>query len=918
MVLAAGSQGLAAPSHIQIDLIPAPSQTGPSVAVGNGPLFAAYDSANGYLYVTNWGSDNLSVINGTMLVGSVTTGVGVGNGPYSVVFDSQDDEVYASSVGGDNVSVVNGTVLVGSVGVGIEPRNLTYDSEDGYVYVSNDGSGNLSVINGTTLVGSVNVGSEPGPAVFDNRNGYVYVATSGSYDVSVINGLGVIGSVNVGGVPQSPSYDGWNGYVYVPNLNPGIGPDNVSIIDGTALIGSVNIGVDPNGTPCEGENGYLYVPNAGSANVSVINGSELVGSVNVGSGPTSAICDSGNRYVYVVNEGSNNVSVINGTNVLAWLGVGSRPYSAIYVGESGYVYVPNEGSNNVSIIFTPPSYSASFTEMGLPIGTNWSVALGGTQQTSMTPTIEFAEPNGSYSYTVQQVNGYGASPTSGSLTMNGASAAISVTFTLEPPCSVTFTESGLLSGTNWSVRVTGTGSYAGLLTNFSSSDSIQFHLPGYFTGLYLVEPVSGFVASPSNGTLALTGSPATVPIIFGALPIQRFQVTFAEAGLPPGTEWWVNITGGNSNSSVTGTVSFSEPNGSYFYSLSSTAKTYTAPGGVLNVNGTVVSKTAVFSQESTWLNLNLAGPSNRSSFAFTYATPTHGPPYALLFGGRRGNLVLSDTWTFSNGVWHKLALKVHPPPTRYGMLVWDAADNYAVLFGGSSTTAYMNDTWVFSAGHWTQLHPEVSPPARRSGGLVYDAADGYVLLWGGHAGAFNYQPGYVMFNDTWTFHRGIWTNVTRRVAPTPASEPSLAYDPLVGAVIEFGGYNQSGVNGYHGLNATWVYRAGTWTNLRLTYSPWARDGAATAYDPELGGVIIAGGQDEGVPGHGIMNDTWLLSGTTVGSLSWTQMHPVRSFPPMDSAMAVYDGQVGGILMFGGVGSMGKVLMHWYGTTWLFV
>ncbi len=129
-----------------------------------------------------------------------------------------------------------------------------------------------------------------------------------------------------------------------------------------------------------------------------------------------------------------------------------------------------------------------------------------------------------------------------------------------------------------------------------------------------------------------------------------------------------------------------------------------------------------------WTDLNLLGPSNRSETAFAYGTPAHGSPVALLFGGRMSGKVLSDTWTFKNGVWTQLPLAVHPPPTRYGMMAWDAADNEFVLFGGSNKTAYMNDTWVYKAGKWSQVITPVAPSPRRSGAMVYDAKDGYILL----------------------------------------------------------------------------------------------------------------------------------------------------------------------------------------------
>ncbi len=75
------------------------------------------------------------------------------------------------------------------------------------------------------------------------------------------------------------------------------------------------------------------------------------------------------------------------------------------------------------------------------------------------------------------------------------------------------------------------------------------------------------------------------------------SVTFTENGLPAGTTWYVNITGGASYSSTTSTITFSELNGSYSYTVATGNKEY-APSpasGSFTINGTVVSESVTFS-----------------------------------------------------------------------------------------------------------------------------------------------------------------------------------------------------------------------------------------------------------------------------------------------------------------------------------
>lgn len=79
-----------------------------------------------------------------------------------------------------------------------------------------------------------------------------------------------------------------------------------------------------------------------------------------------------------------------------------------------------------------PSYSVMFTQSGLPPGTAWSVNLTSTTgieyAASTTNTIDFEEPNGTYSFEVRAVPGYHATPKAGAVLVNGAAVNQSITF----------------------------------------------------------------------------------------------------------------------------------------------------------------------------------------------------------------------------------------------------------------------------------------------------------------------------------------------------------------------------------------------------------------------------------------------------------------------------------------------------------
>src|SRR5213080_2500552 len=166
---------------------PTPDAWGGSVVgtlpVGNQPYGVGYDSGNGYVYVANYNSNNVSVINGTTVGASVV----VGNNPFGVGYDIGNGYVYVANCGSDTVSVINGTTVVASVVVGAYPFGVGYDIGSGFVYATNVNSNDVSVLSGTSVVATIPVGNTPVGVAYDSENGYVYVANSGSNTTSVIS-----------------------------------------------------------------------------------------------------------------------------------------------------------------------------------------------------------------------------------------------------------------------------------------------------------------------------------------------------------------------------------------------------------------------------------------------------------------------------------------------------------------------------------------------------------------------------------------------------------------------------------------------------------------------------------------------------------------------------------------------------------
>ena len=147
--------------------------------------------------------------------------------------------------------------------------------------------------------------------------------------------------------------------------------------------------------------------------------------------------------------------------------------------------------------------------------------------------------------------------------------------------TVTFTETGLVSGTMWTVVVGGTP-YSTTATSLAVPEP-------YGTYAYSVTPIPGYTQSVTSGSVLVSGAP-TISIVFSQV---KYAVTFSESGLPAGDTWYVNISSGPSLSATgaTSTLSANLPNGTYTYSVATNDATY-APNyysGTVDVTGSPVS-----------------------------------------------------------------------------------------------------------------------------------------------------------------------------------------------------------------------------------------------------------------------------------------------------------------------------------------
>lgn len=275
---------------------------------------------------------------------------------------------------------------------------------------------------------------------------------------------------------------------------------------------------------------------------------------------------------------------------------------------SGTVTV-NGASISTSILFvnTANRFNTTFTETGLPAGTNWGVTYNGTLQFSRTTSIVFLGMiNGTFAFNVSAVGSRVPTPVSGSSTVQGADTSEAIVFNMT--YTATFSQTGLPSTTSWSVDV-GSTHVSGNTASLVFPDLVNH------TYTFSVGAVSGYTSTPPTGTFSVAGSSVTVAISFRVAVHTQYTVAFTESGLPNGTSWSVTFNGTTASGTGGSAITFQAYNASGLAYSVGTVSGYTASpsSGTVNVQGQTVNVPTIQFSKSTsaksGLTSALSGPS---------------------------------------------------------------------------------------------------------------------------------------------------------------------------------------------------------------------------------------------------------------------------------------------------------------------
>ncbi|MGI0091069.1 MAG: beta strand repeat-containing protein, partial [Nitrososphaerales archaeon] len=608
-------------------------QSNPCVSVGSVCVATdvsytlAHSSSDGSLTIT-------SPVNVSM---SYEKLVGVGSDPFSSVYDPANNQVFVTNYQSNSVSVIDGATgsptentVINTIPVGTNPTWIAYDSTDNEVFVVNQGSNSTSVIAASSDTVVATIPSETSGTItgiaYDPDTDQLYVSSDCGYPLGpnceYIGGVDIINaalneyvaSVNASCGGGNPSVDTIDNTIFVPDSCPYDLPASyydysgiVTVISGSTTTqppqwfmqdldepcGASGCNDDPINSLYDSSNDYVYISDPGvigdtvNSAVTALEASTCsftaldcstndvyaVTNIQAGNGSDALALDPNNGDLYVTNDYANTTSAIStATNsVVATIktgiggSCGSNYCASILFDPSNYeIYVPNPHSNYTSVIngnVSSPNDNKALKN--IPVLSE--PFLGQGAYDSADNDVYVLNPGQQYLGEVSNPATviYTGLPNSVSFSPNSGGVedgfSVSSEATVSGPSDNSYLSPNLASGCT-NCNGAPNSYYFGLdwtsnpvlISQSGVEDSVTID-----TGASAPPGTYNFVVS------AVSPSGATGSGIYG-LTVTGYTVTFNETGLPLGTKWSVSlqiinngvITGYTMSSSMTNQVVF--------------------------------------------------------------------------------------------------------------------------------------------------------------------------------------------------------------------------------------------------------------------------------------------------------------------------------------------------------------------------
>ncbi|RFC32156.1 MAG: 40-residue YVTN family beta-propeller repeat-containing protein [Candidatus Nitrotoga sp. MKT] len=294
-----------------------------------------------YAYITNYGSNNVSVIDTAN--DAVLAIIAVGYGPYGVTVSPDATRVYVANYVGNSVSVIDATTnsVLATVPIATRPYGLAISPDGRHVYVVAYFSNNVSVIDtaNNTVTATIPVGQRPHGVVVSRDSKQVYVANYATNDITVIDAtlnsvaatIPLPANSNPFGLAQTLD----SSKLYVT----GWSSNAVYVVDTArkAVTATIPVGVRPVSAAVAPDASRVYVSNYNGStsitSVSVIDAASNTVLTHIplpsGVAPSGVSVHPDGNWVYVASYSTGAVFVIDAASntIINTVTVGTRPYA---------------------------------------------------------------------------------------------------------------------------------------------------------------------------------------------------------------------------------------------------------------------------------------------------------------------------------------------------------------------------------------------------------------------------------------------------------------------------------------------------------------------------------------------------------------------------------------------------------------
>jgi YVTN family beta-propeller protein len=282
--------------------------------------------------------------------------------PTGIAVNPITNIIYVTNFKSNSVSVINGSTnsLLHVISIGEKPVGISVNPITNLVYVVNSFIDSISVIDGSTnaVLHTLDMASLPYGMDINPKLNLIYTIDPSSSSVKIIDGITnkVTNSIKMEGSPLRLAVNPATNMIYVTDKS-----NSVSVIDGSTNTVATTIRLGGNDAPIaiavNPATNMIYVTDK-SNSVSVIDGTKNTVATTIQLGgndtPIAIAVNPATNMIYVTYSKSNSVSIIDGTKntVATTIQLGGNDSSAgIAVNPiTNRVYVTNVNSGAISLI----------------------------------------------------------------------------------------------------------------------------------------------------------------------------------------------------------------------------------------------------------------------------------------------------------------------------------------------------------------------------------------------------------------------------------------------------------------------------------------------------------------------------------------------------------------------------------------